>query len=70
MPRADVQILQQSEFQKYSYAGVVPTIRVSFKVGDQGPFTVDVPKDGFTSDKVWDAIDPIANEVQKVNGKQ
>jgi hypothetical protein len=71
MARPDVEIVNQSEYQKYGYgSNVQPTIRVSFKVGQQGPFTVDIPKAEYTAAKVWALIDPIADEIRQVNSKQ
>jgi hypothetical protein len=60
----DVKVLKQTEDATFADGKTVRTIKVSFKVGDHGPFQVSVPKDGFTADIRDAAITALANEVR------
>jgi len=42
--------------------------RVSFKVGDDGPFTKDFPADGFNASSVKLALDAEARELKALKG--
>lgn len=48
---------------------LTPAIRVSFKVKGQGPFFVELPKDGFTADLADKAIQAYATELCKLADK-
>lgn len=41
----------------------VPAIQVLFKVGDHGPFSLKLPKEGFTAQKAQEAMNALAMEI-------
>ncbi len=45
-------------------------VYASFMVGKDGPFSVEVPADGFTSDSLWTAINAKADQLALIRGPQ
>ncbi len=43
-------------------------VYAAFQVKGHGPFSVEVPSDGFTADALWTAINARADELLKVYG--
>lgn len=41
----------------------VPAIQLLFKVGDFGPFSIKLPKEGFTAAKAQEAMRGLATEI-------
>jgi hypothetical protein len=65
----DVTILQTQEEMVPNERGVfVPHVRVTFKVGDDGPFTRKYPLDGFNASAVKQALDAFARELRQLHG--
>ncbi len=60
----DVKIIRQTEDATFADGVTTRWIVVTFRVGPHGPFTVKVPKDGFTAQKRDDAVMALAREVR------
>jgi hypothetical protein len=57
----------QTEYQHYGPGtALTPTIRVSFKVGNNGPFTVEVAKADYTPEAVAALMQTIVDQVNAV----
>lgn len=62
---SDVSIINQKQDTAFREGGsVVPVIRTTFKVGDDGPFNVALPLDGFTAAKNIEAIEKLADSIR------
>lgn len=44
----------------------IKSIKVTFRVGDAGPFTVDIPKTEFTAARVNDEMARVAGEIAQL----
>ena len=65
MPLDDVKIIRQSEGTQFLQGGGAQKVIVTtFNVGDDGPFTVSVPEDGFQATTTVKLIEQKADQVR------
>lgn len=46
----------------------VPTMRIDYRVGDDGPFYIEIPKSEFTAANVKAKIEEEASEIRRLMG--
>lgn len=62
---SDVKILYQKQDTEYQAGGTFrPVIVTSFKVGDDGPFSVQLPVEGFNAADNLKKIEALADSVR------
>mgnify|MGYP001617187512 FL=1 len=63
----DIKIIKQDEELLFGDNGkLVEQVRVSFKVGDDGPFLQRFPKAGYSAGTVKMALEAFAHELRQV----
>lgn len=61
------EILAVTQVQRISRVGnIVEVMRVEYRIGDHGPFFVELPKAEFTTDRVHAEIDKIAATIRSL----
>ena len=67
---AKITILRQSQQAQLSPAGqVTQLIRVDFKVGDDGPFSISIPVDQFSAEELHARLTEFANKIAALRTK-
>lgn len=66
----DVKVTRTSEDTQFDENNKpVPVVRVEFKVGTDGPFVRNFPKDGFSGFNVKQQLEDFARELRTVRGQ-
>jgi len=61
----DVSIIRQYEVQRLTQGGQAQSMmRVEFKVGEDGPFSVEIPREQYSAESARFEINIIAEEVR------
>jgi hypothetical protein len=64
---ADVQIISTRQDAGFDSANrPIETMRTEFKIGEDGPFVVRIPKDEWTGDRVKQEIERVKRELESI----